>query len=281
MENDSQTTSPGPAETAPPSTEPGSPATEVQPDQPSAADPPRARRRRQAPPIPPWGTIDFFAQEPADGEPTPPMVTSADFMALTRELRRLQTWSPDNPETRDAMRTLLEAALGESLGTIPDQILPLAQAQETAVATLEALIRDAAEEAARRTRATEATLKSVQQQAQGIVDATRKAMKEMDDWLEKTRQEVAKKTSGPWWKHQLAPLGTAAVCGTLMVLLLTGLRPGWTLTRTQREALRIGESVSEIYLSANPADQAEMRRVNRWRASEAADTTTAPPQRHR
>jgi hypothetical protein len=81
----------------------------------------------------------------------------------------------------------------------------------------------------------------------------------------------------PLWRQLLPTLGTSALCGTLMILLLTLLRPGWTLTQRQREAVTVGESVTRSYLAASPARQAEMRRVNRWRPPEESDTTTSAP----
>jgi hypothetical protein len=280
LENDSQTTTPGPdnSSTTDP-TEAGNPAAEAAAgaEAGSPTDPLRPRRRRQTPPVPPSGTIDFFTQPAAEGEPAPPTISSAELMALMRELRRFQSWTPDSPEIREAMRELVEAAFETALSGMQEKIDPLVKALEKAAAAQEAMIRDSAEEAARRTRATDATLKSVEQRSQGIAEATRSATTAVDEWLKRTNEQVAKMISEPWWKRFLPPLGAATAAGMIMILLLTALRPGWTLTTEQKEALRIGESVSGIYLAASPKDQAEMRRVNRWRSPEAADTTTAPP----
>jgi hypothetical protein len=282
LENDSQTTPPVPENS--PTTDtaearnPSEPAGAAEAGTP--ADALRPRRRRQTPPVPPSGTIDFFTQPAAEGEPAPPTVSSAELMALTRELRRFQSWTPDSPETREAMRELVEAALDAALAGMEDTVGPIVKAQEKAVTTLEGLIRESAEEAARRTRATDATLKSVEQRSQAIAEATRSATTAVDEWLKRTNEQVARMISEPWWKRFLPPLGAATAAGMMMILLLTALRPGWTLTTEQKEALRIGESVSGIYLAASPEDQAEMRRVNRWRSPEAVDTTTAPPRSH-
>ena len=245
-------------------------------DAPSPTDPPAPRGRRRQ--VPPSGTIDIFRQSPqSDEAPPTESVTSADLMALTRELRRLQSWSLDSPETRAAIRAMLTSSLADALAEVPDLISPVKQSLEQAVTSLEKLIRDATEEAARRTRATDATLKATEQRTDRVAKETDSTIKRLDEWLTTTDARVQKKISQPWSRRLLPTLGAAALCGTMMIALLTGLRPGWTMTSEQREALRIGQSVSAIYLTASPKEQAEMRRVNRWWSSEEADTTTAPP----
>lgn len=61
-----------------------------------------------------------------------------------------------------------------------------------------------------------------------------------------------------------------------VILMLTLLRPGWTMSPGQRTALRVGEAVIYTYAAASPAERAEMRRVNRWREPGRPDSTAAP-----
>ncbi|HEX8693659.1 MAG TPA: hypothetical protein VF746_14650 [Longimicrobium sp.] len=75
------------------------------------------------------------------------------------------------------------------------------------------------------------------------------------------------------WK----PWSLAAGVSLGTILLLTLLRPGWTMTAEQRRALRVGEAVIYTYGTATPAERAEMRRVNRWREPAEPDSTEAPP----
>jgi hypothetical protein len=69
----------------------------------------------------------------------------------------------------------------------------------------------------------------------------------------------------------------AAAVSLGIIILLTLLRPGWTMSSEQRRALRVGEAVIYTYSAATPAERAEMRRVNRWREPAQPDSTEAPP----
>jgi hypothetical protein len=246
---------------------------------PEAAQAPTAPgpRRRRA--VRPSGTIDVFTQ--AEDETPPSSPSPSDLMALTRELRRFQSWSPDRPEARAALQAMVSAALDHAISTLPALLLPLKQTEKAAVAALEKLIRDAADEAARRALATDRALKESEKRANEIATQLKDTTKDLDHWLKTEGRKLKKLTDESWYRRVLPPLASSALCGTLMVILLTALRPGWTLTRDQQEALRIGQSVTAIYLTAPPERQAEMRKVNRWRSPDATDSTTAPPSSRR
>lgn len=295
--------------TSHPDGQPGPP--DIPPSPPAAAEPgtgARIRRRRAAPP--PTGTIDFFTQaaphlpepipppeappesarepqpapEPATTtapEPTTPDEASIpqEVMALVRELRRLHAWTPDSTETRTTLQALVASAFEASIPAIRTLLAPLLETQQRAVTTLESLIRDAADEAMRRARSTEATLAAAEQRAAAISTQLTQTTATLDDWLSRTNADFAKRMAEPWYRRALPGLAASAACGFAMILLLTLLRPGWTLTTQQRDALAVGESVTRVYLSATPAHQAEMRRVNRWRTPDPPDTTTTAPQR--
>ncbi len=68
----------------------------------------------------------------------------------------------------------------------------------------------------------------------------------------------------------------SSTVAVLTIFLLTVLRPGWTMSREQRRALRVGEAVIYTYSTAKDPARAEMRRVMRWSAPEHPDSTAAP-----
>jgi hypothetical protein len=64
-------------------------------------------------------------------------------------------------------------------------------------------------------------------------------------------------------------VGASAV---MVVLALTLLRPGWTMSAEQRRALRVGETVIRTYAEASERERVEIRRVMHWPAPEAGDS---------
>jgi hypothetical protein len=72
-------------------------------------------------------------------------------------------------------------------------------------------------------------------------------------------------------------LAAAALCGVSIILTLTWTRPAWTLTAEQREALRVGQGVTELYLNSAPEQQAMMRRTNRWKEPFSAEPRAEAP----
>ena len=193
----------------------------------------------------------------------------------------MQAWTPDNPQTRAALESMVAAALQACMPQIQGLVKMITDAQAQEASALVTLFRDAAEEAARRARAAEALLTGAEKRVEPIAAGAAEATKKLDEWLQKTNEGLEKRARMPRWRQLLPTLGTSALCGVVMILLLTLLRPGWTLTHRQREALTVGESVTRSYLAASPARQAEMRRVNRWRPPEEADTTTSAPRPRR
>ncbi len=76
------------------------------------------------------------------------------------------------------------------------------------------------------------------------------------------------------WRTWLMATSVAAV----LLLVVTLLRPGWTMSSEQRAALRVGETVIRAYDAADAGRQAEIRRVLRWR-SPPPPTALAPARR--
>jgi hypothetical protein len=120
--------------------------------------------------------------------------------------------------------------------------------------------------------ATQATLEGLVQQAEKALgttaapvegrlrEAARVAEKLVDE-VERLEKRIGRR---PWIVAATVALGT--------ILLLTLLRPGWTMSPGQRTALRVGEAVIYTYGNASPPERAEMRRVNRWREPGKADS---------
>lgn len=269
----------------------------------SAAQPNRQGvRRRPAPP--PTGVIEMFstppalepsfpepsfpeplAPEPAPPEPAPleplppeaPPASPAELMALVREVRRLQAWSPDSPEMRAALAAQVQTAFREAIPSLETLVNSVTEAFTGSGAALEKLIGDAGREASSRARAVDATMKTTEQRALAILTQTTAAVAKLDEWMKAKAAKLERLLNEPWYRRILPSLAAAALCGCTMTLLLTVLRPGWTMTADQRESLLIGESVSRIYRTSPASHQAEMRRINRWRSPETTDTTMAAP----
>ena len=70
--------------------------------------------------------------------------------------------------------------------------------------------------------------------------------------------------------------GPAIWLAVMVVLVLTLLRPGWTMSAEQRRALRVGETVIRTYAEAGEGERAEIRRVMGWRAPEKRDSASGP-----
>jgi hypothetical protein len=203
-------------------------------------------------------------------------------MALTRELRRLQTWSPDNSETREALRALVTTAIRDSLPEVTQAANEGRAVIENAIAQWLTAIRDGATAAAERAKATEVLMRAAEERTQTLLAHGMEVTKKLDEWLSRTRKDLERQLREPWYRRAVPGLIAGAGTGIGMLLLLTLVRPGWTLSPSQREMLRIGESVEQIYRDATPAEQAEMRRVNHWQTvtPDSAQTPPSPRSSH-
>ena len=75
-------------------------------------------------------------------------------------------------------------------------------------------------------------------------------------------QKISRTISTKLWA------GSLMLAITLFVLttsLLTWLRPGWTLTPEQHQALYVGSATIRDYSQLSPADQAKVRKLLHWR----------------
>jgi ElaB/YqjD/DUF883 family membrane-anchored ribosome-binding protein len=68
------------------------------------------------------------------------------------------------------------------------------------------------------------------------------------------------------------PWVMATMCALVLILGVSILRPGWTMTSGQRRAERVWETVIRAYEAANPSERAEMRKVMGWRDPFPMDT---------
>jgi len=196
-------------------------------------------------------------------------------MALVRELRSLQRWSPDNPETRAALQELVRHALEQLTPRFDAITKELSDSLERSAGRVETTLREAANAGAERARATEALLKAAESRSQAILKDTKDATDTLDKWLLAMKGELQKQLREPWYRRMLPGLLAACAAGATMLLTLTLVRPGWTLTAAQREALRVGESITRTYQAAGPAQQLLMRRANGWKA--APDSSNPKP----
>lgn len=125
--------------------------------------------------------------------------------------------------------------------------------------------------------ATEASLNTFLQQVEkGLVTITAPVAEQLTDAAaiaQKVTDLAERLVQRLGWRPWIMAGGMAL--GT--ILLLTLLRPGWTMSSSQRTALRVGEAVIYTYANASAAERAEMRRVNRWREPGHADSAAPPP----
>ena len=70
------------------------------------------------------------------------------------------------------------------------------------------------------------------------------------------------------------PWVMATVCALVLTVGVSLLRPGWTMSASQRRAERVGDTVIRAYEAASPAERSEMRRVMGWRDPPPADTSS-------
>ena len=75
------------------------------------------------------------------------------------------------------------------------------------------------------------------------------------------------------WRQWLLAISVALA----PVLILTLLRPGWTMDRDQRTAIRVGQAVIYTYTTASEAERDSIRRAMHWRAPEQPSSRTVPP----
>lgn len=103
------------------------------------------------------------------------------------------------------------------------------------------------------------------EEEQGKKESLARVNQIVDDSAEQLRAAARRIGWRPW----LMATGVAAA----LLLVVTFLRPGWTMSADQRAALRVGETVIRAYDTADPARQAEIRRVLRWRAAPSPPAT--------
>jgi ElaB/YqjD/DUF883 family membrane-anchored ribosome-binding protein len=172
----------------------------------------------------------------------------------------LQRMEKDNRAARiqdraDALETLQSAAeevasasqgvdmLLNEIGTRADEILAKLEESRAADERREEQAKARAEEQMKRLRA-----------------ATDRAVEEARD--------AARAAS---WR----PWVMATACALVLTLGVSLLRPGWTMSPSQRRAERVGDTVIRAYEAASPAERVEVRRVMGWRDPPPADTSSA------
>lgn len=147
-----------------------------------------------------------------------------------------------------------EAALGVLDGRLAELATTAARLRQEAVATLVGKAEEIGALAERRTGTSAAR---VEAEARRVATACEDVLAEFRDARRFVRW-------APW-----VLVGTSAV---MVVLALTLIRPGWTMSAEQRRALRVGETVIRTYAEAGEREREEIRRVMRWPAPAAGDS---------
>lgn len=131
----------------------------------------------------------------------------------------------------------------------------LAEVQQVTVTKLENVIKRTEDQVGEVLKRGEAQSKSIGATAQALVDEAKRCGRRLA------------------WK----PWAMATAFALTTIIMITLLRPGWTMSGEQRRALRVGEAVIYTYSSAPESERKEMRRVMRWRTPENPDSVEAPP----
>lgn len=177
---------------------------------------------------------------------------SEQFAARTAALERRLTAASQEVE---GLVKLMEGVLDSAVETTDETGKLHRETIKRATETLEAVVARA-----------EKMLEQVLTHATAEINRLTKLAEEA---LADARKERSRLARRPW-----IMAGTLAF---LTVLVITLLRPGWTMSAEQRRANRVGEAVIFSYSTASEAERAEMRRVMRWRSPESPDSVQAPP----
>jgi hypothetical protein len=158
-------------------------------------------------------------------------------------------------------------------------------AHEQSAAATARLVTEAATHSEGRTQGIELHLDMLDKRLDAAKQRSAEIAKEWDawmiqagKWLTNTERRLKEASNPvPLWERLLPGAAISLVVALLTLGALTWLRPGWTMTSEQREALRIGEGIARHYLQASPARQAEMRRMNGWREPLSEGPAMEPP----
>lgn len=151
-----------------------------------------------------------------------------------------------------------EAALGALDGKLAELAATAARLRQEAVATL---VGKAEEIGALAERSTGTSATRVEAEARRVGTACEDVLAEFRDARRFVRW-------GPWV--------LVAASAVMVVLVLTLLRPGWTMSAEQRRALRVGETVIRTYAEASEGEREHIRRVMGWPAPETRDSASGP-----
>jgi hypothetical protein len=196
---------------------------------------------------------------------------------ISRELRRAEAVMMGTEDYAARLTRATEEAVRPVIQGLEMASRGLLTTQEQTAAAVERLIRDASEESGRRTASLGNQMRDAETRIAKLVKDTEAASKRWEEWLKAADKQVRRMGWIPRLRDLVPIVGTAGVCSVGIVLALTWLRPGWTMTEEQREALRVGQGVTTVYLRSSAPHQAEMRRVNRWREPLSNDSTMEPP----
>lgn len=248
------------------------------------ADAPLERPRR----APPRRDASSPAPAPSQAEATEPPPQTTPLEELRREL----------PAVLTAFREEIRAA---AAGTGAQALAKLTASLDARIRSIDARLEEAARETQRVVKLMEEVLDSAVELAEQTARQYREGNQAILDKLEEvvqraerqvgeitargeaqskrigaTAQELVTEARREGRRLGWRPWTMAAMVAVLTIVLVTLLRPGWTMSREQRRALRVGEAVIYTYGTAKEPERVEMRRVMRWRAPEQPDSTDAP-----
>jgi hypothetical protein len=170
-------------------------------------------------------------------------------------------------------RSATEASLAETARSAGAVVQLMESVMDSAVEVSERVTKEYREANQASLTRLDQLLQRVEEVLGGIAARTEAELKNSATLAERLLSEAERLGRRLGWRPWIMAAGVAL--GT--ILLLTLLRPGWTMSASQRTALRVGEAVIYTYSNATPAERAEMRRVNRWREPGRSETTEPPP----
>jgi hypothetical protein len=216
-------------------------------------------------------------------------ISDEDLRRLAAEVARAAEES--EARTAEAVRATMAGAMAEIAAWLRTERAEtegkLAEAVRSAgavVRLMEGVLDEAVEVSGRTAKEYRESAEAAQVSLNALVQRVEKALGTMASPVEsrlkdaaalaqKLVDEAERLGSRVGWRPWIMAAGVSL--GT--ILLLTLLRPGWTMSSAQRTALRVGEAVIHTYTTATPAERADMRRVNRWREPGRGDSTPPPP----
>lgn len=167
----------------------------------------------------------------------------------------------------DALETLQSAA--EEVVSASQGVDLLLNEAGTRADEMTALFQTACTDVLTKLEEARAAAERIEDEAKARAEEQMKRVRAATDRAVEEARDAARAAS---WR----PWVMATACALVLTLGVSLLRPGWTMSPSQRGAERVGDTVIRAYEAASPAERVEMRRVMGWRDPPPADTSSAP-----